>query len=111
MKPGFHTTVREPKRANFKAPALQDTTKIQRKDPHERKDRMKLGTGEETKRAKFWAVRRRVVQGSAATKQTEEGEVYVTSQVRRETWESVAAMEDGRAIEASVRVKGGMGKK
>ena len=39
-----------------------------------------------------------------ATKQTGEGEVYVTSQVRRETWESVAAMEDGRAIEVTVKM-------
>ena len=46
-----------------------------------------------------------------ATKQTGEEEVYVTSQERRETWESVAAMEDGRVIEVAVNTKGGTGKK
>ena len=43
--------------------------------------------------------------------QTGEEEVYVTSQGRRETWESVTAMEDGRVIEVAVKMKGGMGKK
>ena len=46
-----------------------------------------------------------------AIKQTWEGEVYVTNQGRRETWKSVAAMEDGRAIEVTVKMKGGVGKK
>ena len=35
----------------------------------------------------------------------------MTSQGRRETWESVAAMEDGRVIEATVKMRGGRGKK
>ena len=46
-----------------------------------------------------------------AIKQTGEEEVYVTSQERRETWETVMAMEDGRVIEVAVKMKGGMGKK
>ena len=40
-----------------------------------------------------------------------EEEMYVTSQGRRKTWESVAAMEDGRVIEVTVKMSGGMGKK
>ena len=44
---GFHTTTREPKRAHLSFPAFENTTKIQRED-----------TQRETKRAKFWAVRR-----------------------------------------------------
>ena len=40
-----------------------------------------------------------------------EEEMYVTSQGRKETWESVAAMENGRVIEVTVKMRGGMGKK
>ena len=40
-----------------------------------------------------------------------EEEIYLTSQGRRETWESVAAMENGRVVEVTVRMRGGMGKK
>ena len=40
-----------------------------------------------------------------------EEEMYVTSQGRKETWESVAAMENGRVIEVIVKIRGGMGKK
>ena len=40
-----------------------------------------------------------------------EEEMYVTSQGRRETWESVAAIENGRVIEVTVKMRGGMGKK
>ena len=46
-----------------------------------------------------------------AIEQTGEGEVYVTSQGRIETWGSVAVIEDGRVIEVAVKMKGGMGKK
>ena len=45
-----------------------------------------------------------------AIKQTGEEEVYVTSQGRRETWESVTAMEDGRVIEVTVKMRSGTGK-
>ena len=38
-----------------------------------------------------------------------EEEMYVTSQGRKETWESVAAMENGRVIEVTVKMRGGMG--
>ena len=41
-----------------------------------------------------------------AIKQTVEEEVYVTSQGGRETWESVAAMEDGRVIEVGCEDEG-----
>ena len=37
--------------------------------------------------------------------------MYVTSQGRRETWECVTAMEDGRVIEVAKRMKCGTGKK
>ena len=37
--------------------------------------------------------------------------MYLTSQGRRETWESVAAMENGRVVEVTVRMRGGMGNK
>ena len=40
-----------------------------------------------------------------------EEEMYVTSQGRKETWESVAAMENGRVIAVTVKMRGGMGKK
>ena len=40
-----------------------------------------------------------------------EEEMYATSQGRRETWERVAAMEDGRVIEVTMKMMGGMGKK
>ena len=40
-----------------------------------------------------------------------EDEMYVTSQGRMETWESVTAMENGRVIEVTVKMRGGMGKK
>ena len=40
-----------------------------------------------------------------------EEEMYMTSQGRRETWESVAAMENGRVVEVTVKMRGGMGKK
>ena len=40
-----------------------------------------------------------------------EEEMYVTSQGRKETWESVAAMENGRVVEVTVKMRGGMGKK
>ena len=39
-----------------------------------------------------------------------EEEIYLTSQGRRETWKSVAAMENGRVVEVTVRMRGGMGK-
>ena len=44
--PGFHTTAREPKRAHFRAPAFENTTKIQRED-----------TQRDTERAKRWRER------------------------------------------------------
>ena len=40
---------------------FKNTTKIQRKDPQETEERMKIVAGEGKKRAKLWAVRRRGV--------------------------------------------------
>ena len=40
-----------------------------------------------------------------------EEEMYVTSQGRRNTWESVATVENGRVIEVTVKMRSGMGKK
>ena len=37
--------------------------------------------------------------------------MHVTSQGRKETWKSVAAMENGRVIEVTVKKRCGMGKK
>ena len=55
--PGFHTTARELKRAYLTLPALQNTTKIPRKDP-KREEKKKIVAGEGRK-SEFWAVRRR----------------------------------------------------
>ena len=55
LPPGFHTTAREPKRAHFRAPALQKPTKIPRKDPQEREERMKIVAGREKKARNCWA--------------------------------------------------------
>ena len=49
--PGFHTTTQDPKRAHFRVPAFQNTTKIPRKDPQEREEREKIVVGEGKKRA------------------------------------------------------------
>ena len=38
-------------------------------------------------------------------------EMYVTSQGRKETWESVPAMGNGRVVEVTVKMRGGSGKK
>ena len=56
----FHTTAREPKRAQFRVPAFENAIKIQRKDPKERKKNENHG-GRTEKKSKFWAVPRRVV--------------------------------------------------
>ena len=42
----LQTTAREPKRAHFRVPAFKNTTKIPRKDPQEREERMKTVAGE-----------------------------------------------------------------
>ena len=52
--PGFHTTTREPKRAHLSVPVFKNTTRIPRKDPQEREERMKFPVGESKKSAKFW---------------------------------------------------------
>ena len=44
-RPGLHMTAREPKRAHLKALAFKNTTKIQREDPQEREERMKIVAG------------------------------------------------------------------
>ena len=44
--PGFHTTAREPKRAQFRVAAFKNTTTIPRKDPQEREEKMKIVAGE-----------------------------------------------------------------
>ena len=42
---------------------------------------------------------------------TREEEMYFTSLGRKETWESVAAMENGRVVEVTMKMRGGVGKK
>ena len=49
----LHTTAREPKRVHFRPRRFKNTTKIPRKDPQEREEKMKILAGEEKKRAKF----------------------------------------------------------
>ena len=44
--PGFHTTVREPKRGHLRAPVFKNTTKIPREDLQEREERIKNVAGE-----------------------------------------------------------------
>ena len=56
---GFTRQPENSKRAHFRALAFKNTTKIQRKDPQESEERMKIVAGEGKKRAKFWAVRRK----------------------------------------------------
>ena len=51
---GSHTTARE-LRAHFRAPALQNTTKIPREDPPERHRNSETVAGKGRKSAKFWA--------------------------------------------------------
>ena len=46
--PGSHTTAREPKRTHSRAPAFENTTKIQREDTQRERER-------EKKKTKFWA--------------------------------------------------------
>ena len=53
-------------------------------------------------------VRKRI---QTAIEGAREEEIYMTSQGRRETWESVAAIENGRVVEVTVKMRGGMGKK
>ena len=52
---------RQPESPNvhISGPRPSNPTKIPRKDPQEREERMKIVAGEGKKRAKFWAVRRR----------------------------------------------------
>ena len=50
--PRLHTTAREPNRAHFRVLALKNTTKFQRKDHQERKERMKIMVGEGKKKAR-----------------------------------------------------------
>ena len=47
---GFHTTAREPKRAQLRAPALQTPPKFHEKTPRERQKKAEMGTGEKKKR-------------------------------------------------------------
>ena len=72
--PGFHTTTREPKRAHLRAPAFENTTKIQREDTQRDTERAKRWREREEKARNFGrsggggssggVVRRKVVQGS-----------------------------------------------
>ena len=66
-------TRRELQTCTFQCPCTSNTTKIPRKDPKREKEEGKLWREIEKKRAKFWAVRRRVVRrnrscGGAVTK-------------------------------------------
>ena len=70
--PGFHTTAREPKRAQL-APTLQSHHQNSTRRPPSEEERMKMEAGEvKKKRAKFWAVRRR--EGPAEGGESGEGE-------------------------------------
>ena len=48
--PGFHTTARGPKRAHLRVPEFKNTTKIQREDPQEREEIIKIVRGEGKKK-------------------------------------------------------------
>ena len=48
--PGFHTTVREPKRAHLRVPVFKNTTKIQREDTQRGKKRTNFAAGEGKKK-------------------------------------------------------------
>ena len=54
--PGFHTTAREPKRAHFRALALQKHHQNSTRRPPEREEKNEFCGGRGEKRAKFWAV-------------------------------------------------------
>ena len=58
-------------------------------------------------RQEWWAKVARRERIRTATGLTRKEEVYVTSQGRRETWEVVAAMDDGRVIEVISMMRGG----
>ena len=59
--PGLHTTAREPKRAHFRAPALQKHHQNSTRRHPERHKKSETVAGKGEKRAKFWAVWRRAV--------------------------------------------------
>ena len=60
---GLHTRAREPKREHLRVPALQKTTKIQREEPREKEERMKMVAGEEKKSEILVGPGERAVQG------------------------------------------------
>ena len=66
--PGFHTTVREPKRAHLRVPVFKNTTKVQREEPQREKKERNFRWEREKKdrnfgRSRGRAVRRRGVRG------------------------------------------------
>ena len=63
--PGFHTTVREAKRAHLRVPVFKNTTKIQREDTHRVKKRTNFAAGEGKKERNFGRSRGRAVPGRA----------------------------------------------
>ena len=52
---GFTRQPENSRRAHLRVPAFKNTTKIQREDLSQRKERMKFPAGERKKSAKFWA--------------------------------------------------------
>ena len=72
---------REPKRAHLRVSVFTKTTKIQREDQPEREERMKIVAGEGNKRAKFWAVRRRVVRRRGVQRKV--GRTYKTQHTQQ----------------------------
>ena len=62
-RPGFTRQPESPNVDIFGPQPSKNTTKIQREDPQEKEEIMKIVAGESKKRAKFWAVRRRAVRG------------------------------------------------
>ena len=58
--PGFHMTVREPKRAHLRVPIFTKTHQNSTRRHKVREKKNEIVAAERKKRAKFWAVRRRV---------------------------------------------------
>ena len=62
---GFHTTTREPKRADLRVPSFKNTTKIPREDPQRVKKRTNFAVGEGKKERNFGRSRGSAVLGRA----------------------------------------------
>ena len=83
FRPGFHTTVREPKRAHLRVPTLQTPPKFHGKTQREKKNEIGAGEG---KKAKCWAVRRRVARGGSKPTTTPTTTTTATTQAEGGSW-------------------------